>query len=108
MLIKILLSMMINVAPGVLLMPQAITISEDLRSVYSGKITITSNYRSSLTNKNVGGVLTSRHLCGQAVDIRLRGLTNRDILDILKLETLDYDVIIESDHIHIETNKECK
>lgn len=48
----------------------------------------------------------SLHYVGQAIDIRTRDLTKNDIaklaLEIRERLGEEYDVVIESDHIHIE------
>ena len=49
---------------------------------------------------------TSLHYAGQAVDLRTRHLTSEEKANIYKrlreALTRDYDIIMESDHIHIE------
>lgn len=49
---------------------------------------------------------TSLHYVGQAVDIRiwnLKGVTASQVAEEIKKRlTIDYDVVVESDHIHIE------
>ena len=46
---------------------------EVLRERYGGPIVINSGYRSPQLNKKIGGVPTSNHLTGCAVDIRVSG-----------------------------------
>ncbi len=46
---------------------------EALRERYNEPIIITSGYRSAELNRKVGGVATSNHLTGCAVDIRVAG-----------------------------------
>ena len=46
---------------------------EVLRERYNGPIVINSGYRSPQLNRKVGGVTTSNHLTGCAVDIRVSG-----------------------------------
>ena len=46
---------------------------EALRARYNEPIIITSGYRSAELNRKVGGVATSNHLTGCAVDIRVAG-----------------------------------
>ena len=47
---------------------------EVLRERYGAPIIINSGYRSSQLNKRIGGVPTSNHLTGCAVDIRVNGM----------------------------------
>ena len=48
----------------------------------------------------------SKHYTGEALDLRISNLTKPQIHEVVsRLKTrlgLDYDVILESDHIHIE------
>ena len=47
---------------------------EVLRERYGGPIIINSGYRSPQLNRKIGGVATSNHLTGCAVDIRVTGM----------------------------------
>jgi len=47
---------------------------EVLRKRYGGPIIINSGYRSPQLNRKIGGVATSNHLTGCAVDIRVTGM----------------------------------
>lgn len=81
----------------------------DISTVTNITFTVTSNVRSKMRNALVGGLPNSKHLCGQALDIRIKDLTERTRLKLLKqLRTLKrYDVVLESDHIHIEVKNGC-
>ena len=57
----------------------------------------------------IGRKKTSLHHLGYAIDIRIRDLTSWQIADLtaiivksLKLISQYYDIVLESDHIHIE------
>ena len=50
-----------------------------LRDVLKRKITITSGYRSPAHNKKVGGASKSSHLTAKAADIKVEGLTPRQV-----------------------------
>lgn len=55
--------------------------------------------------------LTSLHYVGYAVDIRIRELHSdpKDLSDALRDSLVsDYDVILESDHIHVEYQPKWK
>ena len=83
---------------------------EELRDRYSAKysenspIIINSGYRSSQLNKKVGGVSTSNHLTGCAVDIRCYGIEQA-----IRYATILMDYADESkedfDELFIEKNK---
>jgi len=62
---------------------------------------VTSWYRTESRNKAVGGVPNSKHLRGLAVDIVTDNAYDKNRLrDILT--SFDLEVIVESDHIHVE------
>ncbi len=103
----LLLGFIISISPEVNLHKNILPIITDLREVYNDSIHITSNLRNPLENKKINGVHNSKHLCGKAIDIRVRGLSRENVLDILKLKEYNYNIVIESDHIHIETKEDC-
>lgn len=72
-------------------------ILEPLRAMF-GPIIVTSGYRSEALNKKVGGVPTSRHLTGRAVDfVAPRCLSMRNMFEVIT-ETMGYpgEVILYS------------
>jgi hypothetical protein len=83
---------------------------EELRDRYNKRyggntpIIINSGYRSSQLNKKVGGVSTSNHLTGCAVDIRCYGIEQA-----IRYATILMDYADESkqefDELYIEKNK---
>ena len=54
-----------------------------LRDFIGKAITINSGYRSPSYNKKIGGVLKSKHVLGQAADIRVEGVSPREIHGII-------------------------
>lgn len=104
---EILLGLTITVAPDVTFHKNVLPIVADLREVYHKNVHITSNYRTKEENKRVKGLPNSKHLCGKALDIRIWGMTRRDIANILRLQGRKYEIEIESDHVHIETKEDC-
>jgi hypothetical protein len=58
---------------------------------------------------NVGDYI-SKHLCGQAIDIRSRHLTMNQRIEVVKRlnKTKEVMAINEGTHIHIQTVGECK
>ncbi len=103
----LLIGFLINISPSTNLHKNILPIITDLREIYNDSIYITSNFRSPLENKRVNGVNNSKHLCGKAVDIRIRGLSRENVLDILKIKEYNYNIEIESNHIHLETKEGC-
>lgn len=82
------------------------TVSPELKAAVAATpvpVTITSARRSAGQNKAVGGVPTSYHLTGQAVDVRTRGKSAEEI-KILKqhFRSQGFEVIDEGDHLHVE------
>lgn len=70
----------------------------------SGRLRITSGYRSTVVNKLVGGVSTSRHKLGLAVDIQSSIVTPTELAERIYFLKLPIDkVIVEFDSwIHIQ------
>lgn len=62
--------------------PELLPKLEKLREMYGNPIKITSGYRCSKHNKEVGGVSNSRHLMGQAVDIPVAGKEARKLVEL--------------------------
>jgi uncharacterized protein YcbK (DUF882 family) len=72
---------------------------------YNYPLEITSAFRDEYTNNLVGGHPRSKHLCGEAIDISISGIHKPIVVqqDIMhKIKELGFDVVLESDHIHIE------
>jgi len=105
---ELLIVMNIFVLPDVVLHENVLQIARDLRTVYSGRIVITSNFRTQKKNREAGGCSDSRHLCGKAIDIRIWGLDKNKIDLIMSLmDSSGYDVIRKRNHIHIEMKERC-
>lgn len=58
-----------------------------------GPVTCTSGYRNPRVNKLVGGAVSSQHLKGEAVDIKVAGVHNADLWTWI-VENLDFDQCI--------------
>lgn len=71
---------------------------EIIRSEYNRPITINSGYRCSPLNKAVKGVRTSQHLKGEAADIEMKGVSNREIFDWIKNNVPEFDQLILECH----------
>ncbi|SHI19651.1 D-Ala-D-Ala carboxypeptidase family metallohydrolase [Ferrimonas marina] len=58
---------------------QLLEILEDLRAEFDSPVIITSGYRCPIHNRNVGGVKHSRHLEGDAADVKVKGVDPHDV-----------------------------
>lgn len=75
--------------------------STDFRGIPGERIT--STLRSPAHNRAVGGVANSYHLTGQARDsVPPAGMSMAAYYHQLKALNPDKDVILESDHVHME------
>ncbi len=71
-------------------------ILQPLRNAVGVPIIITSGFRSELVNAAVGGSSsTSQHKTGQAADFHIPGMTNQQIIDLIRKLKLPYDQIID-------------
>ncbi len=66
---------------------------EKIVNHYNTKPTINSGYRGPTLNALVGGVSTSQHCKGQAVDIEINGLSNKELFQWIN-QNLDFDQVI--------------
>lgn len=55
---------------------------------------ITSGYRCKELNKKVGGVSTSQHCKGQAVDFYVKDMTIQQVVDFIKKSGVEFDQLI--------------
>ncbi len=82
-------------------------ILDPLREAYGKPIVVTSGYRCEKLNRILGGVKTSQHVKGEAVDIRSAYDTpeeNKKIFDLIKDLNLPFDQLINEygyDWIHV-------
>lgn len=86
---------------------------EQVRSLAGVPIIVSSGYRSPEVNKAVKGSPTSAHVKGLAADIRAKGLTSRQLANLIKDSNIQFDqLILEYPkkagswvHIGLSTNK---
>ena len=77
------------------------------RELLNAPMVITSGFRNPIVNRLVGGVDSSQHAKGQAVDFTVKGMTPSQIISILKTSKIEFDQLInEYDKwVHISYNK---
>lgn len=83
---------------------------QPLRDKLNKAIYISSGYRSELLNMKVGGVKTSQHRYGQAVDIQVAGMSPLQLFLFIKESGLDYDQLIlertkKAEWVHVSYTK---
>ena len=67
---------------------------QPIREKLNRPMIITSGFRNSQVNKLVGGVSTSQHTKGQAVDFIVSGMTPAQIIEKIKSYGVEYDQLI--------------
>lgn len=69
---------------------------DPVRERWGAPITVNSGYRSLELNKAVGGVATSQHTKGQAVDITAGSpAKNKELFDLIQANGLEFDQLID-------------
>lgn len=89
---------------------------EFIRSKAGVPVTVSSGYRCPEINKKVGGSATSAHVKGLAADINAKGMTSRQLANLIKDSGIEFDqLILEYPkspgswvHIGLSTNKPRK
>jgi uncharacterized protein YcbK (DUF882 family) len=87
------------------IMKVAIRRTKEIFDKYESDMVLTSGKRSPLANRAAGGIPSSKHLYGWAIDIRTRHLPDPKLIfkEIdQSLHSFGYKTILEKDHIHIE------
>nr|DAR20639.1 MAG TPA: peptidase [Microviridae sp.] len=81
-----------------------VSILDILRNQVGKPVHITSGYRTPARNKAVGGAKYSYHMRGMAADIRVEGMTAKEIANKLnKIIPLGCGIIVYSTWVHIDT-----
>jgi uncharacterized protein YcbK (DUF882 family) len=68
---------------------------EEVRALLNKPILINSGFRSKAVNDSVGSKDTSQHRIGCAADIRVPGMTPREVVEACIAANIGYDQIIE-------------
>lgn len=84
-----------NAAQTEALRKLVINILDPLRRAAGTPVKVNSGFRSAAVNKLVRGSLTSQHSLGEAADIVIPGLTNEQIMQLVKKNNLPFDQMIE-------------
>ncbi len=67
---------------------------QPIRNKLAKPMIISSGYRNSQVNKLVGGVVTSQHTKGQAVDFTVKGMSVKQIIEFIKNSGIEFDQLI--------------
>lgn len=79
-----------------------------LRDWFRKPIIITSGWRTPEHNKKVGGAKNSQHLYGKAADIKMVGVTTKDLLTVAKKMKLFKGIGYSPNFLHVDTrNKQA-
>jgi zinc D-Ala-D-Ala carboxypeptidase len=78
------------------------TLLQPIRDHFGAAISINSGYRMPALNDAVGGSITSQHVDGEAADIRISGVSLKEIYDHVRSGKYMYgQLILEPGWIHI-------
>lgn len=67
---------------------------QPIRDKLGKPMVISSGFRNSQVNKLVGGVATSQHTKGQAVDFTVTGMSVAQVVEFIKKSGIEYDQLI--------------
>ena len=68
---------------------------EKVRTLVNKPITVTSGFRSKLVNDAIGSKDTSQHRIGCAADIKVSGMTPKQVVGAIVSSDIGYDQVIE-------------
>lgn len=81
-----------------------VSILDILRNEVGKPVIINSGYRTPTRNKEVGGAKYSYHMRGMAADIRINGMSAKEIADKLnKIIPYECGIIVYNTWVHIDT-----
>lgn len=91
-------------SPVVFIDSYLVGILDILRARIEKPVIITSGYRTPTRNKEVGGAKYSYHMRGRAADIRIDGMTAKEIANELnKIVPNECGIIVYNGWVHIDT-----
>lgn len=81
---------------------------QPIRNLIKKPMIITSGFRNQQINFLAGGAINSQHKEGKAADFIIKGMTPKEIIEIIKKSDIEYDQLIcEFDKwVHISFNKD--
>ena len=83
-----------------------IAILDILRNQVGKPVYINSGYRTPTRNKEVGGAKYSYHMRGMAADIRIKGMTAKEIANKLdKIIPNECGIIVYASWVHVDTRR---
>ena len=81
-----------------------VSILDILRNHVGKPVIINSGYRTPTRNKAVGGAKYSHHMRGMAADIRINGMTAKEIAkELNKIVPYECGIIVYNTWVHIDT-----
>ena len=96
-------------SPVVFIDDYLVSILDILRDQVGKPVHINSGYRTPARNKAVGGAKYSYHMRGMAADIRVEGMTAKEIANKLdKIIPSGCGIIVYKDWVHFDTRTEKK
>lgn len=91
-------------SPVVFIDEHLVTILDILRSEIRKPVIITSGYRTPTRNKEVGGAKYSYHMRGMAADIRVDGVTPKELANKLnEIVPDECGIIVYNNWVHFDT-----
>lgn len=84
---------------------EAVRIADAARSRFGAPGHVVSGLRCPEWNRQQGGVEDSRHRYGEAVDLRIEGVSARRLLDFLQTQPIRYAYAINETNVHFDIPK---
>lgn len=85
-----------------------VNVLQKIRTHFGKPVTITSAYRTPAHNKTVGGTTYSQHLYGRAADIKISGVTPKQVAEYAETLLKNYGGIgIYNTFTHIDVRDIC-
>ncbi len=86
--------------------PHAVARAQALRDELGAPLPVNSAYRSPAYNASVGGVSSSRHQYGDAVDLDVAGMSADELADLCAAHGADYVATYDTGHTHCDWRDE--
>ena len=82
--------------------PALLRLADTVRSHFDAPCIVSSGIRCEKHNKAVGGVESSRHLSGKAMDFRIKGRTALETLTYVQRLPIRYAYAIDRNYVHMD------